>query len=146
MENFTIDKLMDMLGDSSTPDRPAVRAEIRRRVIAEPDVTTPDAILMRAVDELRQSGWYGVAHSCLVVFADAVPNPYLLSCTQARHQSNDDQRDGIDPSSTEGFMGAFTSGGLSERLVGCARARAEALWCGLAPRLGGCRAAAGRML
>jgi hypothetical protein len=82
---MTIDQLMDVLqsSTSSATDVAAVRAEIRQRAespfAAEPDLTTPDAILMRAVAQLKQAGRCDVAHACLVLFAGVVPDAALLN-------------------------------------------------------------------
>ena len=57
-----------------------VRAEIRLRTESD-----PYAILMRAVDELRRNGWHDVAHACLVLFADAIPDEGLLMHNGSLH-------------------------------------------------------------
>ena len=77
---MTVEKLMDVLQDPSScaSNIKDARAEIRLRTESAPYVSTPQAILMRTVEELRLSGRFDLAHACLVVFAGAAPDPALL--------------------------------------------------------------------
>ena len=78
---LTVDELLDVLEDvgSSPAARANARGEVRRRAESRAvSVTTPDAILARAVEELRKAGRFDVAHACLVLFAGATPDPILL--------------------------------------------------------------------
>jgi hypothetical protein len=139
---MTVDQLMDVLEDpvSSPADRSSARTEIRKRaetpLVAVPDITTPDAILARAVDQLRTAGRYDIAHACLVVFAGAMPDPALIRCAslntaQPGHPHRSLRQELAGGGSAEVAVDEAASTGLVAWVVGCARARAEALWGGI---------------
>ena len=123
---MTIDQLMDVIQNStaSAADVAAARAEIRQRAESP---FAPDAILMRAVAQLKQAGRCDVAHACLVLFAGLLPDAELLNSHAlppyftaqpglARDRAPGLAVDERDPS------------WLASCIVSCARERAAALW------------------
>ena len=129
---MSIDALMDALLDPrQAASQMAVRAEIRRRAesidVADPDITTPNAILLRAVDELRKNGWYEVAHACLVLFAGAVPDEWLLMPASTPTLQFEPKRQHNNPSPSRLHLGIPDANGLVTWVVAGARARAGLL-------------------
>lgn len=147
--HLSIVQLMDALQDLTQEEKfPVIRAEIERRAqspaVAGPDVMTAEAILERAVNDLRNAGWYDIAHACLVVFANATPDPGLLfGYTQAPavcHHNGELCSHSSRPENSGVAAGAHC--GLANWIVGsaqdCARprwspatnlsCRADALW------------------
>ena len=70
IETMNIDDLLDLFVDLPSGDRKdAVRSEIRRRAEPRPGVgATPEAIVKRAVSDLRHGGWHDIADACLLLF------------------------------------------------------------------------------
>ena len=136
--SLRIGRLMDLLENPDTPVdvRVMVRTEIHRRtetpVVAAPDeMTTPGAILMRVVDDLRNAGRCDLAHACMVVFAGATLDPERM----LRHNGQGTAHAGVVELS---LVHPNTDGGLASWLIGRARARAHlSQSCSLASRLHG---------
>lgn len=143
--SLPIDRLMDLLENEETPGqvKAATRTEIRRRAeepaVAAPDITTPHAILMRAVDELRDAGWCDLAHACMVVFMGAQPDAARLlmheACEVGRPPGHDGQDTAYTCTKTVAAvqLGQADTHWLVRWLVESARTRAAVLWGGAAP-------------
>jgi hypothetical protein len=124
------DELMDMLVMlENGQQRNDVRSEIRKRCetpsVAAPDVTSPDAIVLRAVAELRNAGWWDVADACIVLFARALgisPEVFLplIQADATENKHNGHLYPGERNATRRTFLEAETNG-LAYWIVGCAK-------------------------
>lgn len=132
LKSKPIGQLLEMYEEAilSGSDTTSISAEITLRAethfVAPPDVTSPQQIVARAVDELRRAGWYVLAHACEVIVFGADPDSVLLTLPDGRGVDGHRQED-PDRSTEAEQQAASGPGGLPEWIVECARLRAGRL-------------------